>query len=107
MQRIAKFLSHLLGLVVVLGLAGLLQAALAQNSDPVRDATHQGNLTTEPSSIAARPPAASPEQKATPPADSSALVIGPGDELSCARIRLLNLEITVYASLLLRPAIRT
>ena len=88
MQRIPNFLSHRLGLVVVLGLAGLLQAALAQNSDPVRDATHQGDVTTEPPSIAARPPVASKEQKATPPAKSSALVIGPGDDL----------EITVYGA---------
>jgi len=88
MQRIANSLSHLLGLVVVLGLVGLLQAALAQNSGPVQDATHQGNVTTEPSRIATRPPAGSSEQKATPPANSSALVIGPGDDL----------EITVYGA---------
>ena len=88
MQRIPNFLSHLLGLVVVLGLVGLLQVALAQNSGPVQDATHQGNVTAEPSRIATRPPAGSPEQKATPPANSSALVIGPGDDL----------EITVYGA---------
>ena len=88
MQRIPNFLSHLLGLVVVLGLVGLLQVALAQNSGLVQDATHQGNVTAEPSRIATRPPAGSPEQKATPPANSSALVIGPGDDL----------EITVYGA---------
>ena len=88
MQRIPNFLSHLLGLVVVLGLVGLLQVALAQNSGPVQDATHQGNVTTEPSRIATRPPAGSSEQEATPPANSSALVIGPGDDL----------EITVYGA---------
>ena len=88
MQRIPSFLSHLLNLVVALGLVGLLQVALAQDSGPVQDATHQGNVTTEPSRIATRPPAGSPEQKTTPPANSSALVIGPGDDL----------EITVYGA---------
>ena len=81
MQRIPNFLSHLLNLVVVLGIVGLLQVALAQNSGPVQDATPQGNVTTEPSRIATQPPAGSPEQKTTPPANSSALVIGPGDEV--------------------------
>jgi polysaccharide export outer membrane protein len=88
MQRIPNFLSHLLNLVVVLGIVGLLQVALAQSSSTVQDATHQGNVTTEPSRIATRPLAASPEQKTTPPANSSALVIGPGDEV----------ELTVYGA---------
>jgi polysaccharide export outer membrane protein len=86
MQRIQNFLSHLLNLVVVLGIVG--QVVLAQNSDPVQDAAHQGNVTTEPSTIATQPPAGSPEQKTTSPADSSALVIGPGDEV----------EVTVYGA---------
>ena len=84
MQRIPNFLSHLLNLVVVLGIVGLLQVALAQSSGPVQDATHQGNVTTEPSRIATRPLAGSPEQKTAPPANSSALVIGPGDEVEVA-----------------------
>ena len=88
MQRIPNLLSHLLNLVVVLGIVGLLQVALAQNSGPVQDATHQGNVTTEPSRIATRPLAGSPEQKTTPPVNSSALVIGPGDEV----------EVTVYGA---------
>ena len=88
MQRIPNFLSHLLSLVVVLGLVGLLQVALAQNSGPVQDATHQGNVTTEPSRIATWPPAGSPEQKSLPPATSLALVIGPGDDL----------DVTVYGA---------
>ncbi|MGA2335559.1 MAG: polysaccharide biosynthesis/export family protein [Terriglobales bacterium] len=61
---------------------------MAQDSGPVQDATHQGNATTEPSRIATQPPAGSSEQKTTPPANSSALVIGPGDEV----------EITVYGA---------
>ncbi len=88
MQRIPNFLSHLLNLVVVLGIVGLPQVALAQNSGPVQDATHQGNVATEPSRIATQSPAGSSEQKTTPLANSSALVIGPGDEV----------EVTVYGA---------
>ena len=88
MQRIPNFLSHLLNLVVVLGIVGLLQVALAQNSGPVQNATHQGNVTTEPSRMATQSPTGSSEQKTTPLANSSALVIGPGDEV----------EITVYGA---------
>ena len=88
MRRIPNFLSHLLNLVVVLGIVGLLQVALAQNSGPVQDATHQVNVTTEPSRIGTRPLAGSPEQKTTPSANSSALVIGPGDDV----------EVTVYGA---------
>ena len=88
MQRIPNFLSHLLKLAVVLGIVGLLQLAVAQNSGPVQDATHQGNVTTEPSRIATQPLAGSSEQKTAPPANSSALAIGPGDEV----------EVTVYGA---------
>ena len=88
MQRIPNLLFRLLSLVVVLAIFGFIQVSVAQNSDPVQDATHQGNVTTEPSRIATRPPTGSPEQKTTPPANSSALVIGPGDDL----------EITVYGA---------
>ncbi|MGA7294396.1 MAG: polysaccharide biosynthesis/export family protein [Terriglobales bacterium] len=88
MQRIPNILAQLLKLVVLLGVAGLLQAALSQNSGPVQDANHQGNVTTEPSRIATQPPVGSPEQKSTPLPNSSALVIGPGDEV----------EVTVYGA---------
>jgi polysaccharide export outer membrane protein len=88
MQRIPNFLSHLLKLVFVLGIVGSLQVALAQDSGPAQDATHPSNVTTEPSKIAPQPPVGSPEQKTTQPANSSALVIGPGDEV----------EITVYGA---------
>jgi polysaccharide export outer membrane protein len=88
MQRIPNFLSHLLNLVVVLGIVGLPQVAPAQNSGPVQDATHQGNVTTEPSRIATQSPTGSSKQKTTPLANSSALVIGPGDEV----------EVTVYGA---------
>ncbi len=88
MQRIPNFLSHLLSSLLVLGIVGLLQVALAQDSGPAQDATYPGNVTTEPSRTATQPPGRSPEQKTTPPANSSALVIGPGDEV----------EITVYGA---------
>jgi len=88
MQRIPNFLPHLLNLVVVLLIVGLLQVALAQDSGPVQNATHQGNVTTEPSRMATQSPAGSSEQKTSPLANSSALVIGPGDEV----------EVTVYGA---------
>ncbi|MGC2099862.1 MAG: polysaccharide biosynthesis/export family protein [Candidatus Sulfotelmatobacter sp.] len=88
MQRILTFFSHLLKMVVVLGIVGLLQLAVAQNSGPVLDAAHQSNATTEPSKIATQSPAGSSEQKTTSSAVSSALVIGPGDDV----------EITVYGT---------
>src|ERR1035438_9389386 len=88
MQRIPNFLSHFLNLVVVLAIVGSPRVVLAQNTVPVQDATHQGNVTTEPSRIATPPLAGSPEQKTTLPSTSSALVIGPGDEV----------DITVYGA---------
>ena len=88
MQRILYLLSHLLKIVVVLGIVGLLQVAVAQNGGPVQDAAHQSNATAEPSKITSQSPAGSPEQKTTSTAVSSALVIGPGDEV----------EITVYGA---------
>ena len=88
MQRIPHPLPRLFTLMVLLGILGLIQTASAQNSGPVQDATHPGNVTTEPSKIATQPPVGSPEQKTTPPVNSSALVIGPGDEV----------EITVYGA---------
>ena len=88
MQRIPNLLFRPLSLVVMLAIFGLIQVSVAQNSGPVQDAAHQGDLTTEPSRIVPGPPAGSSEQKTTPPANSSALVIGPGDDL----------EITVYGA---------
>jgi polysaccharide biosynthesis/export protein len=87
MQRIPNFLSPLSNPVVVLLIVGLLHVALAQDSGPVQNATHQGDVTTE-SRIATQSPAGSSEQKTIPLANSSALVIGPGDEV----------EVTVYGA---------
>ena len=88
MQRIPNFLSPLSNRVVVLLIIGLLQVALAQDSSPVQNATPQSDVTTEPSRIATQSPAGSSEQKTTPLAKFSALVIGPGDDV----------EITVYGA---------
>jgi len=88
MHRILRFLSQLLSVLIVLGIVGLLQVALAQDSNPVQNTTHQGDVTTEPSRIATQSPAGSLEQKTTPLAKFSAPVIGPGDDV----------EITVYGA---------
>ena len=88
MQRIPNFLSHLLSLTVVLGLVGLLQVALAQNSGAVPDATRPQDTTTEPPAPSIRPSVAAPEKASRIETNSSALVLGPGDEL----------EITVYGA---------
>src|SRR5256884_3509013 len=84
MQPISSLLSHLLNLAVLGGIAGLLPATLAQNSAPPPNSMHQDDATTEPSSIVTRPLSGSPEQNNA----SSALVIGPGDEV----------EVTVYGA---------
>ncbi len=88
MQRIPHPLPRLFTLMVLLGVLGLFQTASAQSRGPVQDATHEGTVTTEPSTIATQPPVGSPEQKTTPLANSSPLVIGPGDEV----------EVTVYGA---------
>src|ERR1700694_2132642 len=87
MQRIQKVFSHLFSQVVVLGIVGSLQVVLAQNNPPPQEPIHQGNATTESSGIDPRPLSGFPERK-TAPANGSALVIGPGDEL----------EVTVYGA---------
>src|SRR6202165_5765499 len=87
MQRIQKVFSHLFSQVVVLGIVGSLQVVLAQNNPPPQEPIHQGNATTESSGIDPRPLSGSPERK-TAPANGSALIIGPGDEL----------EVTVYGA---------
>src|SRR6202165_3436385 len=86
MQRIQKVISHLLSQVVVLGIVGTLQVVLAQNTPPLQEPIHQGNVTTESSGIDPRPLSGSQERK--PAANGSVLVIGPGDEL----------EVTVYGA---------
>ena len=88
MQRIPRSLLQLFSLMVLLGILSLLQTASAQNSSRPQSATHEADTATEPSEIVTRPLAVPAEQKTTSPAASSALVIGPGDDL----------EITVYGA---------
>jgi polysaccharide biosynthesis/export protein len=87
MQRIQRVFSHFLSQVLVLCIVGSFQVILAQNNPPVQEPIHQGNASAESSGIAPRPLSGSPERK-TAPANGSALVIGPGDEL----------EVTVYGA---------
>jgi polysaccharide export outer membrane protein len=88
MHRIPRSLPQFFSLMVLLGILGLLQTASAQNSSRAQSATHEADTATEPAEIITRPLAAPTEQKTTSPAASSALVIGPGDDL----------EITVYGA---------
>jgi polysaccharide export outer membrane protein len=88
MQPISHPLPRLFTLMVLLGVLGLFRTASAQSSSPVQDATHEGTVTTEPSKITTQPTVGSPEQQTTLPANSSGLVIGPGDEV----------EVTVYGA---------
>src|SRR5712692_3662868 len=89
MQRDPNFLSHFSNLVLVLAVLGLFQVAAAQNPAPTQDAIHQGGATPDHSrGVVTQPLAGSSEQKTTPHSDSSALVIGPGDEI----------EVTVYGA---------
>jgi len=88
MQRIPNLLPYILKLVVFLGMVGFFQVATAQQTAPVQDPTRQAPVPTEPSGVAPVPPAGSPEQSTAPPATSSALAIGPGDEL----------DVTIYGA---------
>ena len=86
MQRIPNFLSHILNLVMVLSIIGLLQVSQAQNSPSAQADNNQENETAEPSRTS--PPVAGSLEQTVPIASSSALAIGPGDEL----------EVTVYGA---------
>ena len=93
MQRVPNLLFRLLTLAVVPAVFGFLQLAVAQNSSPSQDLgnqgapAHQHDTSKDPQA----PPTQSPAnaEKASPTeATSSALVLGPGDEL----------DITVYGA---------
>lgn len=85
MHRLPNALSLLLKVVVILGLLGSLQMLSAQDSAPPQGAADE---TKEPSRIVGVPQSAPPEQRPLPQDSSSALAIGPGDEV----------EITVYGA---------
>jgi polysaccharide export outer membrane protein len=88
MARIPKFLTKVLNQVLVLGIVGLLQMGMAQNTNPVPDTAHQGSVTADPSTTAAGPPVVPSEPRSASQTALSVLVIGPGDDL----------EITVYGA---------
>ena len=81
MPRIVNFLSNCSYLLVLLSVAVLLQVSSAQNSAPAQDAAPKQDAPKEPSGNAGVPAERSSEQKNPEQTDSSALVLGPGDEL--------------------------
>ena len=88
MHRIVNFLSNCSYLLVLFGVAVLLQVSSAQNSGPAQNAPPQQDAPKEPSGNVGVPPDRSSEQKNPEQTDSSALVLGPGDEL----------EVSVYGA---------
>jgi polysaccharide export outer membrane protein len=88
MQHIPNPLFRLFSLVEVLAILGLLQATVAQNSSRPQDAVHQEGTAAEPLTPITRPLIAVPEKTSRTETNSSALVLGPGDEV----------EITVYGA---------
>jgi polysaccharide export outer membrane protein len=93
MHRVPNLLFRVLSLAVVPAVFGFLQAAVAQNSSPSQDLghqedpAHQKDPSKEPQAPTAAP-SATAEQGSRIEANSSALVLGPGDEV----------EITVYGA---------
>ena len=87
MHRFANPLSYFSDLVVVLVICGWFQVALAQNK-PGQDGSPKSDPMEEPSRVVPQPVDRSSEQKSTPQTNSSAYVIGPGDEV----------EVTVYGT---------
>jgi len=81
MLRILRFVSHCSYLIVLLSIAALFQVASAQNDAATQDATHKQDAPKEPAGIVGVPPGQSTEQKDPEQTDSSALVLGPGDEV--------------------------
>jgi len=88
MQCIPHPRARFFSLMVLLGILGLFQTASGQDSSRPQSATHESDTATEPSEIVTQPLAVPSDQKTTTQAASSALVIGPGDDL----------EITVYGA---------
>jgi len=84
MHRFSNPLSHLLNLLLITGLLGCFQVVAAQNSTEPQEGTQQSDAGKESSGTVRVPPSRSPEQKAPPQNGSSALLIGPGDEVEIA-----------------------
>ena len=88
MQRISNPLFRLLGVVLVLAIPGILQMATAQNSSLPQEAADQHETTTEPLAPVTHPLVSATEKASRIETSSSALVLGPGDEL----------DVTVYGA---------
>jgi polysaccharide biosynthesis/export protein len=88
MHHVSSPLSHLLSLLVITGILGCFQVVAAQNSVEPQGANQQLDAGKEPSGAVSAHLGGSPEQKALPQNGSSALLIGPGDEV----------EINVYGA---------
>jgi polysaccharide biosynthesis/export protein len=85
MNRLPNLLLYVFNLVIVLCILGWYQVVSAQDRSPAQDASHQAEPTTkEPSKIVPLAVGGSSEQKNPPQGDSSALVLGPGDEVEIA-----------------------
>lgn len=84
MHRRLSPLSHLLNLLVITVLLGCFQVVVAQNSAEPQGATQQSDAGKKPSGNVSAPPSESPGQQAAPQNGSSALLIGPGDEVEIA-----------------------
>jgi polysaccharide export outer membrane protein len=84
MLRILNFLSHRSDLVIVLGITVLFQVSSAQNNAAAQDTPHKQDATAAPAGIVGQPLGNSSGQKKPQQADSSALVLGPGDEVEIA-----------------------
>jgi polysaccharide export outer membrane protein len=93
MHRVPNFMFRVLSLAVVPAVFGLLQVSLGQNSSPSQDPGRQSeparqqDTSKEPQALPVEPPATTDKSSRTE-TSSSALVLGPGDEL----------EITVYGA---------
>jgi polysaccharide export outer membrane protein len=87
MHRSLTPLSQFLSLLVITGILGCFQLVAAQNSAAPGETNRQSDAAKDPSGAVSASPGRSPEQKA-PPQSTSALLIGPGDEV----------EINVYGA---------
>jgi polysaccharide export outer membrane protein len=88
MHRISNPLFRLLGVFMFLAMPGFLQVARAQNVSLQQDAAGQHDTTTEPPAPVTHPPFSATDKASRIETNSTALVLGPGDEL----------DVTVYGA---------
>lgn len=86
MSRFFSPILRLFTFAITVSLLGCLPLVAAQSSAPIEDSHQASPANTPPASTVAQTPSDSSEQKTAAPADSSAPVLGSGDEL----------EITIY-----------